>query len=84
MLNLFSQAATTTESMMAKADRDEAERLNAKNSVEEYIYEIRYSMLLSDLHFGALNNLAFIPEAKFATSWRTSCWKETGRSSQGS
>merc|ERR1712211_51137 len=35
------QAATTTESMMAKADRDEAERLNAKNSVEEYIYEIR-------------------------------------------
>ena len=39
--------------MMAKADRDEAERLNAKNSVEEYIYEIRYSMLLSDLHFGA-------------------------------
>merc|ERR1712029_271774 len=33
--------ATTTESMMAKADRDEAERLNAKNSVEEYIYEIR-------------------------------------------
>merc|ERR1712209_549 len=30
------QAATTTESMMAKADRDEAERLNAKNSVEEY------------------------------------------------
>merc|ERR1711872_801716 len=35
------QAATTTESMMAKADRDEAERLNAKNSVEDYIYEIR-------------------------------------------
>merc|ERR1712088_1081446 len=35
------QAATTTESMMAKADQDEAERLNAKNSVEEYIYEIR-------------------------------------------
>merc|ERR1711963_1150683 len=35
------QAATTTESMMAKADRDEAERLNSKNSVEEYIYEIR-------------------------------------------
>merc|ERR1712088_965492 len=35
------QAATTTESMMAKADRDEAERLNAENSVEEYIYEIR-------------------------------------------
>merc|ERR1712107_402119 len=35
------QAATTTESMMAKADRDEAERPNAKNSVEEYIYEIR-------------------------------------------
>merc|ERR1719341_1996558 len=27
--------------MMAKADRDEAERLNSKNSVEEYIYEIR-------------------------------------------
>ena len=26
---------------MAKADRDEAERLNSKNSVEEYIYEIR-------------------------------------------
>ena len=58
---------------MAKADRDEAERLNAKNSVEEYIYEIRYSMLLSDLHFGALLNITFIPEAKFATSWKTSC-----------
>ena len=28
---------------MAKADRDEAERLNSKNSVEEYIYEIRFS-----------------------------------------
>ena len=52
MLNLYSQAATTTESMMAKADRDEAERLNAKNSVEEYIYEIRYLMLLSDLLLG--------------------------------
>merc|ERR1712192_143335 len=35
------QAATTSETMMAKADRDEAERLNSKNSVEEYIYEIR-------------------------------------------
>merc|ERR1712018_765464 len=35
------QAATTSEAMMAKADRDEAERLNSKNSVEEYIYEIR-------------------------------------------
>ena len=84
MLNLYSQAATTTESMMAKADRDEAERLNAKNSVEEYIYEIRYFPLLSDLHYGASNNLALIPEAKFATSWRTSCWKETGSSSQRS
>ena len=36
------QAATTSETMMAKADRDEAERLNSKNSVEEYIYEIRF------------------------------------------
>merc|ERR1712241_248049 len=35
------QAATSSESMMAKADRDEADRLNPKNSVEEYIYEIR-------------------------------------------
>merc|ERR1711994_1188096 len=35
------QAATSSESMMAKADRDEADRLNSKNSVEEYIYEIR-------------------------------------------
>jgi len=35
------QAATTSETLMAKADRDEAERLNSKNSVEEYIYEIR-------------------------------------------
>merc|ERR1712032_1409245 len=35
------QAATTSETMMAKADRDESERLNSKNSVEEYIYEIR-------------------------------------------
>ena len=26
---------------MAKADKDEAERLNCKNNVEEYIYEIR-------------------------------------------
>ena len=31
----------TTESAMAKADKDEAERLNCKNNVEEYIYEIR-------------------------------------------
>ena len=29
---------------MAKADRDEAERLNSKNSVEEYIYEIRLAL----------------------------------------
>ena len=49
MLNLYSQAATTTESMMAKADRDEAERLNAKNSVEEYIYEIRYCCYLTSI-----------------------------------
>lgn len=35
------QAAITTESAMAKADKDEAERLNCKNNVEEYIYEIR-------------------------------------------
>ena len=49
MLNLYSQAATTTESMMAKADRDEAERLNAKNSVEEYIYEIRCCCYLTSI-----------------------------------
>jgi len=35
------QAATASEAAMAKADREEAERLNSKNSVEEYIYEIR-------------------------------------------
>jgi molecular chaperone DnaK (HSP70) len=37
------QAATTAETAMAKADKDEAERLNSKNSVEEYIYEIRWA-----------------------------------------
>jgi len=41
------QAATTSETMMAKADRDEAERLNSKNSVEEYIYEIRLTLVFS-------------------------------------
>jgi len=35
------QAAIAAENSMAKADKDEADRLNAKNSVEEYIYEIR-------------------------------------------
>jgi len=35
------QAATNSETMLAKADRDEAERLDSKNSVEEYISEIR-------------------------------------------
>jgi len=35
------QTAITAENVMAKADKDEAERLNAKNSVEEYIYDIR-------------------------------------------
>lgn len=34
-------AASTDESAMAKGDRDEADRLVAKNSVEEYIYGIR-------------------------------------------
>lgn len=35
------QAGTASEAAMARADREEAERLNSKNSVEEYIYEIR-------------------------------------------
>lgn len=41
-LNIIStQAGTASEAAMARADREEAERLNSKNSVEEYIYEIR-------------------------------------------
>jgi len=35
------QLATTEEMDMAKQDKNEADRLTAKNSVEEYIYEIR-------------------------------------------
>merc|ERR1719430_296195 len=35
------QVATNEEMEMAKQDRNEADRLTAKNSVEEYIYEIR-------------------------------------------
>lgn len=35
------QAAIAAECAMAKQDKDEADRLNAKNSVEEYIYDIR-------------------------------------------
>ena len=61
--SISAQAATTSETMMAKADRDEAERLNSKNSVEEYIYEIRFSFgtLLKSwsalLHIEAVENL---------------------------
>merc|ERR1719480_128429 len=35
------QNASTEEMEMAKQDKNEADRLTAKNSVEEYIYEIR-------------------------------------------
>jgi len=35
------QAAASEEMEMAKQDKNEADRLTAKNSVEEYIYEIR-------------------------------------------
>merc|ERR1712179_835017 len=35
------QVATNEEMEMSKQDKNEADRLNAKNSVEEYIYEIR-------------------------------------------
>jgi len=35
------QVATTEEMEMARQDKGEADRLTAKNSVEEYIYEIR-------------------------------------------
>jgi len=35
------QQAIAMENAMSKADKDEAERLNAKNGVEEYIYDIR-------------------------------------------
>merc|ERR1711902_343741 len=35
------QAATQEENSMNNQDRNEAERLTAKNSVEEYIYDIR-------------------------------------------
>ena len=62
---------------MAKADRDEADRLNSKNSVEEYIYEIR-ELLIDLLSFNV-----YLSGARFATSWKISCWKETERSSRG-
>ena len=68
---------------MAKADRDEAERLNSKNSVEEYIYEIRFSFgtLLKSwsalLQIEAVENLNPLSGARFAMSWRISCLRGT-------
>ena len=76
--------------MMAKADRDEAERLNSKNSVEEYIYEIR--LVLAHLfwfwsvvlHIGDVENKNALSGARFVTSWRISCLRGTEKSSHGS